>query len=304
MTDDDFRCGTLAIVGRPNVGKSTLLNALVGQKLSITSRKPQTTRHRVLGIVNRTDAQYVFVDTPGFQTLHGGVLNRALNAHARAASETCDVLLFLVEALKFDSRDQTVLKSLSERDQVIVGITKTDVVKDKASLLPHIQALAEIRPFAAIVPLSARRKASLNELLSAIRPLLPAQPAIFGVDDITDRSERFLAAEFVREKLFRLLGDEIPYSTHVLVQNFAIERGIRRISADIVVSRRGHKGMIVGKGGAMLKAIGTAARVDMEKCFGGKVFLELWVRERTDWENQPAALAEFGYLNDGDAPGP
>jgi GTP-binding protein Era len=288
------RCGTAAIIGRPNVGKSTLLNALVGQKLSITSGKPQTTRHQVTGVLTQPGAQFVFVDTPGFQTRHGGPLNRALNRAVRAALETVDVVLFVVEAGRFDEADRAVLGLLPKRIPVVLVANKSDRAGGPARMLPYLKAVATEFGFAAVVPVSAARRTNLAVLLKVVSPLLPEQPPLFGAETLTDRNERFLAAEMVREKLFRLLGDEVPYGAAVTVERFREEDRLRVIRASIVVEKEGHKAIVVGKGGTKLKAIASAARRDMETLFGGKVFLELWVKVRGGWTESAAALRSLG----------
>jgi GTP-binding protein Era len=288
------RCGTIAIVGRPNVGKSTLLNALVGQKLSITSAKPQTTRHRVTGILTRPQAQYVFVDTPGFQTRHAGALNRVMNRAVRTALQGVDVVLLVVEAGRIEAGDRAVIRLLPSRVPVVLVANKADRVTQPERMLPFLRAASEIFDFAAIVPVSASKGRKLAELLAALAPLLPEQPPLFDADTLTDRTERFLAAELVREKLFRLLGQEIPFGSTVTIERFQEEGGLRRIHAAIVVEKDNHKAMVIGKGGDKLKAIATAARRDMEDLFGGKVFLELWVKVRRGWTEDEAAIARLG----------
>jgi GTP-binding protein Era len=288
------RCGTAAIIGRPNVGKSTLLNALVGQKLSITSGKPQTTRHQVTGVLTQPGAQFVFVDTPGFQTRHGGPLNRALNRAVRAALETVDVVLFVVEAGRFEEADRAVLGLLPKRIPVVLVANKSDRAGGPARMLPYLKAVATEFGFAAVVPVSAARRTNLAALLKVVSPLLPEQPPLFDAETLTDRNERFLAAEMVREKLFRLLGDEVPYGAAVTVERFREEGRLRVIHASIVVEKEGHKAIVVGKGGTKLKAIASAARHDMETLFGGKVFLELWVKVRGGWTESAAALRSLG----------
>jgi len=294
VADPEYRCGTVAIVGRPNVGKSTLLNALVGQKVSITSRKPQTTRHRVTGVLTRPGAQYVFVDTPGFQSLHGGPLNRALNRAVRAVLEEVDAVLFVVEAGRLDDADRTVLRLLSQRVPVVLVANKSDRSGGPERMLPFLRTAAAAFDFAAVVPVSAARGRNLGELLKVLAPLLPVQPPLFDEETLTDRSERFLAAEIVREKLFRLLGDEVPYGAAVTIDQFLEEGRLRRIHAAVVVDKENHKAIVVGKGGEKLKAIASAARRDMEKLFGGKVFLEVWVKVRGGWTEDAAALRRFG----------
>jgi GTP-binding protein Era len=288
------RCGAVAIVGRPNVGKSTLLNALVGQKLSITSAKPQTTRHRVTGVVTRTDAQFVFVDTPGFQTLHGGPLNRALNRAVRAALEEVDAVLFVVEAGRLEEADRAVLPLLPQRVPVVLVANKSDRVEGPERMLPFLKSAGEAFGFAAVVPVSAARGRNMGELLKALAPLLPEQPPLFDAETLTDRSERFLAAELVREKLFRLLGEEVPYGAAVTIDQFREEPRLRRIHASIVVDKENHKAIVIGKNGAKLKAIASAARRDMEKLLGAKVFLEVWVKVRGGWTEDAASLRRLG----------
>jgi GTP-binding protein Era len=288
------RCGTVAIVGRPNVGKSTLLNALVGQKLSITSRKPQTTRHRVTGVLSRPGVQYVFVDTPGFQTLHGGPLNRALNRAVRAALEGVDAVLFVVQAGRLEDADRVVQRLLPQRVPVVLVANKSDRVGGPERMLPFLKSMGEASGFAAIVPVSAARGRGLGELLKVLAPLLPERPPMFDEETLTDRSERFLAAELVREKLFRLLGEEVPYGAAVTIDQFREEGRLRHIHASIVVDKENHKAIIVGKGGMKLKAIASAARRDMEKLLGGKVFLEVWVKVRGGWTEDAASLRRLG----------
>lgn len=294
-----FRCGVVAIVGRPNVGKSTLLNALVGHKISITSRRPQTTRHRVLGVATSADAQVVFVDTPGFQTRHGGALNRTLNRHVRAALAGVDAVLVVVEAGTFGDDDAAVLELLSADLPVLCAVNKSDRLPDPARMLPFLQRLAAVRDFAAIVPVSAQRRRNLGALAKTLATHLPEQPPLYEPDTLTDRSERFLAAELVREKLFRLLGDEVPYGSAVTIDKYAeegtVSRPLRRIHAAIVVEKDGHKAIVIGKGGEKLKAIATEARLDMERLFGGKVFLEVWVKVRGRWTEDEALVKRFGY---------
>ena len=295
MTIQVHHAGTIAIVGRPNVGKSTLLNRLVGQKLSITSRRPQTTRHRILGIVTQPETQFVFVDTPGLQSRHATRLNRVMNRAAVQALQEVDVVLVVCEALRWTAEDRQVLKLLPEGIPAVAAVSKVDLVKDKAKLLPFLSQLAQGHPFRAIVPVSAKTGMQVEALLAAIAPLLPEGPAFYGEDELTDRSERFLAAERIREKLFRLLGEEVPYSATVEIEKFELDGNLRRIAAAIIVDRPGQKPILIGKGGEKLKAIGSQAREDMEKLFGGKVFLELWVKVKPGWMDDAAALKRLGY---------
>ena len=291
----DFRTGFIAIVGRPNVGKSTLLNHLVGQKVSITSRKAQTTRHRIVGVHTVSDTQYIFVDTPGFQTQHKNALNRTMNRTVTQALQAVDVVLFVIEALRFDARDQQVMGLLTQNRPVLLVINKIDRLADKAKLLPFIEKISALFPFAAIVPISAQGGKQLSDLLQAVRPHLAQGEPLYNVDDITDRNERFLAAELIREKIFRLVGDEIPYSVSVEIEQFVMEGTMRRISAAIVVDRANQKAILIGKGGEKLKDIATQARKDMEKLFDGKVFLEVWVKVKSGWADDERALKSLGY---------
>ena len=292
---DHFRCGYIAIVGRPNVGKSTLMNVLIGAKVSITSRKAQTTRHRITGIQTLEDAQFIYVDTPGFQTRHANALNKTLNKTVTNTLISADVILYLVEAGTFGPADQQVLELLPDNVPVILVINKADRVKDKAALMPFAQQLAAKRNFAAIVPVSAKLRFQLDGLQDEIKRYLPENAPIFGADDITDRSEKFLASEIVREKLFRLVGDELPYTSTVLIEQFEQEGDLRRIFAAILVERDTHKSMIIGNKGARLKEVSTQARLDMEKLFGGPVYLEIWVKVKSGWADNEAGLRAYGY---------
>ena len=290
-----LRSGYIAIVGRPNVGKSTLLNAFVGEKISIVSRKAQTTRHRITGIRTDADAQYVFVDTPGFQTQHTNALNRAMNRGVTQALSDVDVVLFVVEAGRFDAKDRAVLKLLPEDRPVILVINKTDRLKDKSTLLPFLAEVGNLRPFAAVVPVSATSGKQLDDLLKETRKNLPHKELLFSEDELTDKSSRFIASEYIREKLFRLLGDELPYSTTVEIEKFEEEGDLRRIFAAIVVDRAGHKGIVIGKGGETLKRIASEARQDMERLFGAKVYLEVWVKVKSGWTDDERLLRSLGY---------
>ena len=295
MTDSPYRCGSIAIVGRPNAGKSTLLNHLIGQKISITSRKPQTTRHRLLGIVTRPDAQYLFLDTPGSQTHYKSALNKAMGRSIASALDEANVILWVLDGLDFDSREQHLRRLLPADRPVIAAINKIDSLADKTQLLPHLARLATEFGFAAMVPVSAKQGAGLDDLLRAIRAYLPEGEAIYPDDEMTDRSERFLAAEVIREKLMRNMGEEIPYASHVDIIQFKIEGSMRHIEAEIIVGRDNHKAMVIGKGGEKLKTIGTAARMDLEKLFGGKVYLGLFVKVKADWVDDQTLLRTYGY---------
>ncbi|MEO7581303.1 MAG: GTPase Era [Massilia sp.] len=292
---DHFRCGYIAIVGRPNVGKSTLMNVLIGAKVSITSRKAQTTRHRITGIQSIDDAQFIYVDTPGFQTRHSNALNKTLNKTVTNTLISADVILYLIEAGTFGPADQQVIDLLPTDVPVILVINKSDRVKDKATLMPFAQQIAAKHNFAAIVPVSAKLRFQVDALQGEIKRFLPENPPIFGPDDITDRSEKFLAAEIVREKVFRLVGDELPYTSTVLIEQFEQEGDLRRIFAAILVERDTHKSMVIGNKGARLKEISTQARLDMEKLFGGPVYLEIWIKVKSGWADNEAGLRAYGY---------
>jgi GTPase len=289
------RAGTVAIVGRPNVGKSTLLNRLVGCKLSITSSRPQTTRQRITGIVSRPGAQIVFVDTPGYQKEHDNALNRAMNRSVASSLAQVDAIVWVIEALRFDGRDERIQELLPEKTAVVLAINKTDAIKEKPRLLPFIADLSGRRQFAAIIPLSAATGSQVEALQEAIVPLLPEGPPLHDPDEFTTASERLLAAELLREKLFQQLGDELPYAAAVEIDRFKQEGGMRRIEATILVDKEGQKAIIIGRQGAKLKSIATRARRDMERLFGGKVFLQVWVKVRRGWADSEAGLRRMGY---------
>jgi GTP-binding protein Era len=291
----EHRAGLVAIVGRPNVGKSTLLNSLVGAKISITSKKAQTTRHRITGIVTRPHDQVVFVDTPGFQTRHANALNRAMNRAVTDSLTDVDLVLFVIEAGRFDARDQAVLKLIPAGQPVLLVINKIDRLADKRALLPFIEQVARARSFVEVLPVSAERGTQLDHLLGAVSRHLPAGPPLFPADEITDRNERFLAAELIREKAFRLLGEEVPYGVGVMIDRFEEEGRLRRIHASIVVDRPGHKAILIGAGGEKLKAIATQARKDMERLFDARVFLEVWVKVKGGWADDERELGHMGY---------
>jgi GTP-binding protein Era len=295
MNPAGFRCGTIAIVGRPNVGKSTLLNYLIGEKISITSRKAQTTRHRITGILTSADAQSVFVDTPGFQTKNASVLNRLMNRSIVQALQDVDVILVVVEAGGISREDRQVFDLLPPGHRVVLAVNKIDRLADKKRLLPLLAQLQSERAFSDIVPVSAKSGEQTPQLLQALRQHLPQQPAIHLVGEVTDRSERFLAAELVREKLFRQLGDELPYGASTAIEKFETEGELRRIHVAIIVDKASHKAMVIGKGGAKLKLIGTEARRDMEKLFGGKVFLQIWVKVKQGWADDERTLKNLGF---------
>ena len=291
----DFRCGYVAIAGRPNVGKSTLLNHLVGQRISITSRKAQTTRHRVTGIVTTRDAQIMFVDTPGFQTKHRSRLNERMNRAVTQCLSDVDATLVVIEAGRTTDADRAVIRLLPNGSAALVALNKIDRLAEQDALLPQMAELAEIFPFAAIVPVSAEKGRGLDALSAEVRALLPTSDPIFGTDEITDRDERFLAAEFIREKIFRLLGEEVPYESTVAIDRFEHRGELRRIHATIHVDRENQRAILLGEGGKRMKEIASAARLDMERLFGGQVFLEVWVRVTRGWADDEAKLKRFGY---------
>jgi len=296
------RCGLVAIVGKPNVGKSTLLNALVGQKISITSRKAQTTRHRITGIRTVGATQFVFVDTPGFQTRHANALNRSLNKTVLGAVGDVDLVLFVVEAGQFNQADEKVLKLLGQGVPTLLVANKLDTVHRRAEIAPWLQEMLQRHPFAEIVPMSAKNPKDIERLFAICEKYLPEQDWWYDADELTDRSEKFLASEIVREKLFRLTGDELPYTSTVVIEKFEEEapqkkgqKRLVRLAATIVVERDGHKAMVIGDKGERIKRIGTEARVELEKLMDAKVFLELWVKVRSGWADDEARVRSFGY---------
>ena len=289
------RCGLVAIVGRPNVGKSTLLNALVGQKISITSNKAQTTRHRITGIRTEGLTQFVFVDTPGFQLKHSAAMNRTLNRTVLSSLGDVDVVLFVCEAGRFGLPDAKVLALLPPDKPALLVANKLDTLARRQDVLPWLKTMQDRHAFAEFVPMSATREADVTRLLGIVQPYLPEQPWLYEEDALTDRSEKFLAGEMIREKLFRLTGDELPYSCTVVIEKFDEEGTMRRIAASIVVERDAHKGMVIGEGGERLKRIGSEARQELEHLWQAKVFLELWVKVRSGWADDEAHLRSYGY---------
>jgi GTPase len=301
------RCGLVAIIGKPNVGKSTLLNALVGQKISITSRKAQTTRHRITGILTRGATQFVFADTPGFQTAHGNALNRTLNKTVLGAVSDVDLALLVVEAGKFNAADAKVLDLFPKHQKLILVANKLDLAGQRAQLAPWVLEVAAKHDFAEVVPMSAKNPKDIQRLLSICEQHLPEQDWWYAADELTDRNEKFLASETVREKLFRLTGDELPYTSTVVIDRMEEEPGkgrgpdgkkvsrMVRIAATIVVEREGHKAMVIGDKGERIKRIGTEARTELEKLMDAKVFLELWVKVRSGWADDEARVRSFGY---------
>ncbi|WP_414673352.1 MULTISPECIES: GTPase Era [unclassified Methylophaga] len=300
MNTTPFRSGYVAIIGRPNVGKSTLINRILGQKLCITSRRPQTTRHRILGIKTTDQGQFIYVDTPGMHSDGKKAMNRYMNRAAAASIDDVDVVLFVVEGLKWTEDDQRVLKRIQQdaRSPVILVLNKADKLSDKSDLLPQIQSLAPQYDFAAVVPISARKGMNTDVLEQEIAKLMPEGEMIFDEDQLTDRSSRFLAGEIVREKLFRYLGQELPYSLTVEIEQFEEEEGMYRIGAVVYVERSGQKSIVIGKKGEQLKLIGQDARLEMEQLFGCKVFLQIWVKVREGWSDNERMLKNLGYNDD------
>jgi GTP-binding protein Era len=299
MSSNDYRCGFIALVGRPNTGKSTLLNRLVGQKLSITSRRPQTTRHRIIGIRTLPGAQLIYVDTPGLHRYSGRAMNRHMNRTATLALQDVDVVVFLVEGLRWTSDDDLVLTELEHIDcPVILAVNKVDLITDKGSLLPGLQVLSRKRVFDHVIPLSARKGDNVAELEACVEALLPAGAPFFPEDQVTDRSERFLAAERIREKLFRKLTRELPYGLSVEVEHFRRERHCIHIHALIWVERQSQKTIVIGKQGAVLREVGQQARIEIEKMLESKVNLKLWVKVKEGWADDERALKSLGYSDD------
>ncbi|MDO8347246.1 MAG: GTPase Era [Rugosibacter sp.] len=295
MMDSSFRTGFLAIIGRPNVGKSTLTNRLVGAKVSITSSKAQTTRHRIHGVLTRAETQFIFVDTPGFQTTHKNALNRLMNRSVTSSFVDVDVILLVVEAGRWGISEDEIIRMLPTEKPVMLAINKIDRLTSKTDLLPFIARVSTLYNFAEIVPLSAEKSQGLDELLAAATKYLPEAPPVFDADDITDRSERFMASEIIREKLFRNLGEELPYGIAVEIEKFEQEGELRRVHAAVIVDRSAHKAIVIGKAGERLKRVSTDARKEMEKLFGGTVWLETWVKVKGGWADDERALKSLGY---------
>lgn len=293
--NNDLRFGTVAIVGRPNVGKSTLLNALIKQKLSITSRKPQTTRHRIIGVLTESNAQFVFVDTPGFQTKHNNSLNKHLNRTVKTTLYAVDLIVYMVEAPTLNEADRQIIKFLSNDIPVLAIINKIDQVKNKTELLPYLKNLSEAYHFAELIPISAKSTSDVAKLLPIFRRFLPQGEAQHSADTLTDRSERFLATEIIREKIFRLTGDEIPYNSTVIIDQFEQQGRLRRVFASIIVNRNNHKMMVIGAKGAKLKQISMDSRLAMEALFDGPVYLEIFVKVKSGWADNEETLRSYGY---------
>ena len=291
-----FRCGFAAIIGRPNVGKSTLLNRIVGQKLTITSSRPQTTRHKILGIKTLPQGQVVYVDTPGLHRAGKSAINRYMNRTAKSALADVDVVLWVIEALRWTDEDQDILAALAVTETpVIVVVNKVDKASDKTALLPFLDELAHKREFMEIIPLSARSGDNVERLENLVMSFMPEGEAFFPEDQVTDRSERFLAAELLREKLMRRLGEELPYAVTVQVEEFSEQNGVLHIHAVIWVEKESQKAIVIGKGGDVLKEIGRRARISMEQTFDAKVFLKTWVRVKESWSEDERLLRQLGY---------
>jgi len=289
------RCGTVSLVGRPNTGKSSLLNRLVGEKLSIVSARPQTTRHLIRGILSQPQCQYIFLDAPGNPPRLKSVLHKALNRRVSEAATQADVVLFVLEALRFGPEDRAALERIPAEQKLIAVVNKVDTVKRRADLIPFLERLSTTRDFAAIVPVSARTGKNVPELLRVVAEALPEGPPAYPPDQLTDRDERFFAAERLREQLFETLGEELPYRCEVTVDSFREEGALRRIEATILVERASQKAIILGKGGERLKAMATAARKDLERLFQGKVYLGVWVKVRRAWTDDARVLRQLGY---------
>lgn len=293
---EQTRCGYVALIGRPNVGKSTLINHLLGEKISITSKKPQTTRHRILGILTEQNMQIVFMDTPGIHRSEGKAINRYMNRAALTALNDVDAIVLMVEALQWTEQDDYILKKISSsKAPVILAINKVDNIRDKALLLPFIEQVNNHYDFNAIIPLAAATGDNVPQLLATINPLMPQSPFFFAEDTLTDKSIKFMVAELIREKIFRLTGQELPYTTTVAIEQFELKDKIQHIAALILVERQGQKRIIIGKSGEKLKAIGSAARINIESLLGTKVYLQLWVKVKKNWSDDDKTLASLGY---------
>ena len=298
MADNTF-CGHVAIVGRPNVGKSTLLNHLLGQKLCITSRKPQTTRHTLLGIKTEDNIQIIYVDTPGIHTNQDKAINRVMNRSASSVIADVDVVIFMLDRYEWSDADEYVAKQLNNLSvPILVALNKVDIINDRQELLPHIE-FVKVRVGAdEFLPVSALRRINIDQLEDKIKRYIPSQPRLFPEDQITDRSERFLAAELVREKITRQLGAELPYQITVEIEEFRVDRSITHISALILVEREGQKKILIGSNGSRIKKVGEQARADMETLFDSKVMLRTWVKVRSGWSDDERALRSLGYMDE------
>lgn len=293
---DNFRCGFIAIVGRPNVGKSTLMNHLIGQKISITSKKAQTTRHKINGIYTDNEAQLVFIDTPGFQTYHRNALNDRLNQNVTEAVAGVELIVFVIEALRFSDADREVLQKLPHRVPVILVVNKADKakVKDNVVMQDFLAKVKQEFSFTKILVVSAKHGIGIVQLIQELKLMLPVSIPLFPTDMVTDKSSRYLAMEIVREKLFRYLGEELPYAMNVEVEQFEEDEGIYRIYIAVLVDKESQKGILIGKSGDKLKKISTEARLDMEKLFATKVFLKVWVKVKSGWADDVRFLRELG----------
>jgi GTP-binding protein Era len=294
-TPRPFRCGYVAIIGRPNVGKSTLLNALVGAKISIVSRKAQTTRHRIQGVLTREHEQFVFIDTPGFQTRHAGTMNRMMNRVVTQSLATVDVVVQVAEAGKWSEGDANLLPMLPSAAKTILAVNKTDLLKDRDALFPYVQKIVATHPFDAVVPVSAAKSRQLDHLLDEIAARLPEGEAMYEADTLTDRPARFIAAELVREKIFRLVGDELPYGATVVIEQWEESEGHARIAACVIVDRDSHRPILIGANGERMKRIATEARQDITKMLDKPVHLEVYVKVRRGWADRENALRDLGY---------
>lgn len=290
-----FRCGSVSLVGRPNTGKSSLLNRLLGQKLAIVSPRAQTTRHLLTGILSAEDCQIAFVDSPGFQMRRRDLLNRSLNRRSGEAAHGADVVAFVVEALRYSGEDRAALARVPAGRRVVAVVNKIDRVRPRTRLLPFLAKLAAEREFAAVVPVSAATGRNLDELRRVLRDMMPEGPPLYPAEQLTDRDERFFARELLRERLFRELGEELPYRCEVRIEGFREEGRLRRIDATLWVEREAHKPIVVGAGGAKLKRIASNARREMERMFGGKVFLRVWVKVKPRWSEDARLLRDLGY---------
>ncbi|MDQ2150299.1 GTPase Era [Alcaligenaceae bacterium C4P045] len=295
MSDTPFRCGFVAIVGRPNVGKSTLLNALIGSKISIVSRKAQTTRHRIHGVLTREHEQFIFVDTPGFQTRHGGAMNRMMNRVVTQALAQVDVTVHVVEAGKWSEGDAKLLPLLPSPERTVLAISKIDQLKSKNDLFAFVSKIMALHPFGAVIPVSAVKNKQLEPLLTEIAARLPEGEAMYEEDTLTDRPMRFIAAELIREKIFRLVGDELPYGCTVVIEQWEETNKGVHIAACIVIERDSHKPILLGARGEHMKRIATEARQDMVKLLEKPVHLEVYIKVRKGWSDRESALRDLGY---------
>ena len=296
VKQEDFCCGYVTIIGRPNVGKSTLLNRLLGQKISITSNKPQTTRWHLTGIETGDDYQDIYIDTPGLQDKYKNAMNRHMTREVMNSLSYVDVLILMIESLQWKDMDRQILKLIADiKAPVILVINKIDKIKNREQLLPFIESISAKWDFSAVLPVSARKNKNINELKKIVNSLLPVSPPLFPDEQLTDRNERFFAAEFIREKLIRKLGDELPYRISVTIEQFVLKENILHIHALVWVEGNSQKSIVIGHNGHILKSVGEQARKDMEKMFGHKVFLRTWVKVMKNWTDDIKALKQLGY---------